>query len=89
MARSLEERRAYARGYNAGRCGKWPEGIPPVPNELVLRLIQAAKKARDFIDIELAQMYDEDGEFEKKFGPAIDAVDQAMEDITTFALSEI
>jgi|SRR6185437_6112296 len=89
MAKTDEERRAYAKGYHAGRSGYWPEGVPPVPDELVLKLIKAAKKARDFIDTELAQMYDEDGEFEKKFGPAIDAVDEALSDLTEYAMTEV
>lgn len=79
------EKRAYSKGHNAGRAGRWPEGVPPVPDEIVLNLVRAAKQARDILDSELAFM-DEDSEYEAKWGPAIDAVDDAIEKITAFAV---
>jgi hypothetical protein len=86
MLKSTEEKRAYAKGYNTGRAGRWPDGVPPIPNEYIYQLAKAAKLARDLLDSEIAMS---DGELESKFGPAIDAVDAALEDITTFALSQI
>lgn len=82
---TVGEKRAYARGYNTGRAGRWPLGVPPVPNELILNVIKAAKNARDILDSELAFM-DGDSEYEAKWGPAIDAVDGALEKITAFAV---
>ena len=52
-----EETRHYARGYNAGRRNYWPEILPrPLPIPAVQMLVDAAKKIRDGVDTELAQL---------------------------------
>lgn len=46
--RTIEEKRAYGRGYEAGARGRWKEYAPPnPPQEQVLALFVAAKDLRD------------------------------------------
>lgn len=84
-----ERQRAYARGYNAGRAGKWPNGIPPMPNELMLQLATAARLARDILDGELACLSPDDEPWVSRFNPAIDAVDDALTRIDRWMRDEL
>lgn len=86
---TVEERRAYARGYKAGQVGRWPQGVPPMPDELTTRLAAAAKLARDILDGELAQMTEGDEPWTSRFNPAIDAVDEALAEIKAWMMSKV
>lgn len=89
MAMSRAEKLAYARGYNAGRRGAFPLNVPPMPDELTLKLALAAKLARDILDGELAVMEPGEEPWASKFGAGIDAVDEALEAVQTWTLSAI
>lgn len=71
-------RNAYARGYAAGRRGAWPEHRPPQPpNEVIAKLMAAARKLRDAVDGELAALLPDD-EWQRTLGEPVDAVDEAL-----------
>lgn len=79
MAMTLEETRAYSRGYSAGVKKQWPLHRPPEPpNELVASLMNAALNLRDCVDGELATIEQNDP-WQKTLGNPMDALDQAME----------
>ena len=81
------ERRAYSRGYNAGSIGRWPSHRPPrPPDEVVGPIIDAAQELRDAVDAELATFLDED-EIVERFGPLVDAYDEAVGRIGTWLRS--
>lgn len=86
---TVEERRAYARGYKAGRVGRWPNDIPPMPDEQTAKLAAAAKLARDILDNELAQLCEGDEPWTSRFNPAIDAVDEALAEIDAWMMSKV
>lgn len=74
--RTLEERRAYQRGYAAG--AKWPLYKPPMPpHEVLGPIMEAAKSLRDGMDSQLA-MFDENDEINSVLGPLIGKFDEAM-----------
>lgn len=76
----LAERRGYSRGYNAGYRRKWPAHLPPIPpQEVVADLMRAAIELRNRADGLIATGdYEDDGPFEQRLGPGIDAVDAAL-----------
>lgn len=72
----------YTRGYYAGSRKAWPSNRPPEPpNVIVCKLLVSAMKLRDEADSICASL-SEDDDFVKRLGPAIDAVDQSMMEIT-------
>ena len=78
MPRSLEERRAYAKGYNAGRQGSWPLHRPPTPpDEVTGQLVEALRNLRDGVDGVLAILSGDD-EWVVQLGPLVDAADDAL-----------
>lgn len=75
---SPEEKRAYARGYNARKSHLWPSHVPPVPpNEIVKELMDALTVIRNGVDAELSQ-FGPDDEWERRLGPLIDRADAAL-----------
>lgn len=75
-ALELLRRRDYARGYNAGRRGSWPDHRPPTPpDEIVAAFMDATMKLRNAVDGELATL-DGGDEWTKRLGPLVDAVDE-------------
>lgn len=75
------EKRAYSRGFNAGRKGAWPLHRPPVPlNEDVKELMEALRALRDGVDSELATLCPDD-EWVERLGPLVDQADHAFERI--------
>lgn len=76
--KSSYERLAYARGYNAGVRGRWPEHRPPAPpHPLVRNVLAAAQGLRDEIDSLFATLC-EDDEFNVRIDPHIAAFDESM-----------
>lgn len=58
---SVGERRAYSRGYAAGRRGAWPHDGPPAPPDEIVRELQAALVAlRNRFDYWAAQFSADD-----------------------------
>ena len=81
---TLEKRRAYSKGYNAGRRGSWPDHKPPMPpHGLTANLIASARALRDGVDGELAAFLDDEPLFEP-MGPLIDALDDSLAAISTW-----
>lgn len=72
------EKRAYQRGYAAGRQPVWPQHRPPLPPDpIIRRLMTAAQAIRDGHDSLLATLGPGD-EFGKELEPGIDELDAAM-----------
>ena len=81
--RTREETLAYGRGYNTGSRGGWPEHRPPVPpNPLFEQLLQAATRLRDEADDCCATLYDDDDDFVRRLSPKIDALDDALRQLS-------
>lgn len=78
MAQTYEERRAYARGYNAGTHGNWPN-LAAIPDERYRALAQAAHELASRVDHFLAQM-DFDDRKTEPMQIAIDAAIDAVND---------
>lgn len=76
--RNREYKLAYQRGYQRGIKGGWPDHRPPSPpDELVARLMDAARALRDGVDGELATL-DGDDPWTERLGPLVDAVDESL-----------
>lgn len=74
-----EEKRAYARGYNAGSRKQWPEHMPPYPPEsIVRRLMEAVVAARNEAD-KIQAMFGPEDEVVVVLGRLIDEADAASE----------
>lgn len=72
----------YQLGYYAGTRWAWPKHRPPQPpNVIVCKLFIAALELRDQAD-SLCSTLCEDDEIVLKMAPAIDALDQAMMEVT-------
>lgn len=83
---TLAIRRAYARGYNAGRRGVWPDHRPIAPPEPVIcQLVEAALKLRNAVDGQLA-MLGEDDEWQTTLGDPMDELDEAMKKLSAWIL---
>ncbi len=73
---TMEERKAYQRGYQ--RASHWPDHKPPLPPNPILRdLVKAAMELRDCVDSQIA-MLDPDDDWVEKYGPGIDKLDAAL-----------
>lgn len=73
-----EEKRYYARGYNRGAAGRWPEHRPPAPPDAyVARLLQQVRELRDAADTVCSTLC-EDDEFVVILGAKIDAIDAEL-----------
>lgn len=85
-----EHQRAYQRGYNAGMNHKWPPHKPPTPPDpIVADLMKAAVLLRNQYDALIATTdWGSDDEMERKLGPGIDALDEAMRKVTLW-LAEV
>lgn len=85
---TLEEKRVYARGYNAGRNQKWPAHKPPrPPDKLCASVFEAAANLRDVANTVCATL-DETDEFVMAFSPVIDEFDSHMAEITKWLLEQ-
>lgn len=72
----------YAKGWNAGTRGRWPEHRPPNPPHPVIGdLVRSGQMLRDAADSICSRLC-EDDDFVKELGPAIDAFDEAMTKLT-------
>lgn len=79
---TLEERRAYSRGYNSGRRGLWGAHLPPLPpQEELQRLMNAAQAIRNKADY-FCSTIDPEDEWVGTLGPMIDGFDEAMQEFT-------
>lgn len=79
---SPEEKRAYCRGYGAGRRGCWPEHRPPSPpNELVADLLAALRGLRDGYDT-MCATFSPDDEIVTQLDPLIERADNVMQRVT-------
>jgi hypothetical protein len=77
-----DERRAYARGYNAAKSNRWPEHKPPAPPEPIIRkLLDALCGLRDAADAICATL-DGNDEFVVRLGPWVDSADEATTSVT-------
>ena len=78
MAAATETQKAYARGYNRGSSGKWPDHRPPAPpDEILAAIVRAAQSLRDTAD-HICATISEDDEFALELAPRIDKFDSAM-----------
>jgi len=59
MSMTRDEQRAYMRGYQRGKAGKWPD-MATVSDERFRVLAQAAKQLADAVDEMLCQFDDRD-----------------------------
>lgn len=83
--RTEDEKRAYAKGYNAGRRNDWPAHRPPVPPEPVLAaLVKALSDLRDGVDGACATL-DESDELTAQLSPLVDAANDALVGLTEWA----
>lgn len=84
----LDRRRVYARGYNAGRKGAWPDHRPPKPpDDMVRELFIALQGLRDAVDSEIAT-FDQDDPFVEKLGQWVDKSDLAFERVGRWLCSQ-
>ena len=87
MKLSIEDRelkRAYSRGYNAGRAGYWPCHRPPLPPEPhVQALMEALSELRDVADTITAVLEPND-EFSIILGPRIDQANNALMQVSNW-----
>lgn len=85
--RTIEERRAYQRGYSRSRV--WPDHAPPLPpNHVVAAIIKAARELRDKSEWWLTQLdFDDNDPCSVELLAGIDAVDSALKSVTAFLLS--
>lgn len=80
MAMTIEEKRAYSRGYCRGN--RWPEHRPPVPpEEHVAALMTAARRLADAVDGQLAMLL-EDDPWQESLGVPLNGLNAAMSQIT-------
>lgn len=78
------ERNAYARGYNTGVTGKWPEHKPPMPpDENVAALITALRNLIEAVDSELATFMPDD-ELVVSLKPHLDKADGVLVSLTSW-----
>lgn len=76
---TLEEQRAYSRGYNTGCKGSWPLHRPPrPPDEQVGALVDALQKLRNGVDGFIATLCNDDDEITLDLGPLVDQADEAL-----------
>lgn len=79
-----EERRSYARGFNAGKNKYWPEHKPPFPPAPVTAaILKAFVDLRNAVDGYLAPLDPEDSA-QKTLGDPLDAGDEAMAALTAW-----
>lgn len=84
---SAEERRAYQRGYQAGR--KWPLYIPPEPPATVTReLIIALRSVRNELDSMQATL-EQDDDFTRRLHAQIDVIDDALTKVGEWVVGEV
>jgi hypothetical protein len=82
--RTDDEKRAYAKGYNAAQRHAWPEHRPPVPPEPVLAaLVKALSGLRDVAD-DLCATLDEEDPVAARLAPLVDVADEAMAGLTAW-----
>lgn len=85
MGQSPEEKRAYQRGYQTGRNGRWPDYVPPRPEDPVWEQWHSAAMAlRNAVD-EVCATIDPEDVWVQRLGPCVDAMDAAE---TAFQIEE-
>ena len=86
---TIEEKRAYSRGYAAASRHAWPEYRPPHPPvEVIAQLMESAKALRDAVDTELA-MLDPEDPWQESLGTPMDAVDESMIAVSVWLASGV
>lgn len=84
--KTIQERRAYSRGYYKGASGAWPPHKPPLPpNDLLAAFISAAQGLRDGFD-SMCATFSEDDEIVRELDTKIEAFDAAMRSWTKWLL---
>lgn len=87
MTATLEEKRGYQRGYNAGLKRAWGSHLPPLPPQSEFRkLLDAATSLRNCVDSYLACI-DPDDDLQETLGKGIDSLDGAMADFKEWAMN--
>lgn len=69
-----DERKAYSKGYSAGRQGRWPAHVlPDPPNHLIAEMMSAADAQSSAIENLCAQLgWEQDDEFVLLMAPLVD-----------------
>jgi hypothetical protein len=77
-----EERKAYSRGYYAGRNRRWPAYAPPAPPDLIMKdIVRISQELADHVAMWCGAFGDDD-EFTKEMRPLCEAVDAAQSKVT-------
>lgn len=76
---TINERRAYSKGYCTAAKKSWSAWKPPAPPDVrVAALFAAARTLRDAASVILGSL-DGDDEFSNALQPGVDAIDDEME----------
>lgn len=78
---ATDYQRAYNKGLTAGRSGKWPDHVPPLPPDPVGEVCAALIALREAIDAELAK-FDPDDPLNVTLSPHIDRATKALSAVT-------